>query len=91
MSICVKINKEEIYRDHFEPGHYVCSKCDHELFTSRSKFQHESIWPHFQETMHEDSLIKQPEPNPKDGILIKCGRCENQVGHEFVTETSSRF
>jgi len=87
----MKTDNTEVYRDHFEPGHYVCSKCEHELFSSRTKYEHESIWPHFQQTMREDSLLKIDEPNPEDGILIKCGKCENQVGHEFVAETGSRF
>lgn len=43
------------------PGIYVCSKCDHELFSSRSKFEHSSPWPAFTETIHDDSVSKHKE------------------------------
>ncbi|KAI9523421.1 hypothetical protein NQZ68_028445 [Dissostichus eleginoides] len=51
----------EVYKDHFQTGVYVCSKCDHQLFTSRSKYEHSSPWPAFTETIHEDSVSKQQE------------------------------
>ncbi|PWA19220.1 hypothetical protein CCH79_00014624, partial [Gambusia affinis] len=51
---------------------YVCSKCDHELFSSRSKYEHSSPWPAFTETIHENS--------------VKCGKCGNGLGHEFVND-----
>lgn len=43
------------------PGIYVCSECGHELFSSTSKFEHSSPWPAFSMTIHEDSVIKEPE------------------------------
>jgi len=81
-----RTDNPEIYRDHFEPGHYVCSQCGYELFSSRSKIEHHSVWPHFNETMHPDSLKKIPEADPADGIMIRCGKCENPVGHEFISD-----
>uniref|UniRef100_A0A3P8Q3X2 MsrB domain-containing protein n=1 Tax=Astatotilapia calliptera TaxID=8154 RepID=A0A3P8Q3X2_ASTCA len=51
----------EIYKDHFKPGVYVCSKCNHPLFSSRSKFAHSSPWPAFTETIREDSVTKMME------------------------------
>lgn len=43
------------------PGIYVCSKCDHQLFSSRSKYEHSSPWPAFTETIHENSVSKYEE------------------------------
>ncbi|CAG04466.1 unnamed protein product [Tetraodon nigroviridis] len=51
----------EIYKDHFKPGVYVCSRCGHPLFCSRSKFPHSSPWPAFTETIREDSVSKMME------------------------------
>ncbi|MEQ2301831.1 hypothetical protein AMECASPLE_000396 [Ameca splendens] len=51
----------EVFKDHFKPGIYVCSKCDHELFSSRSKYEHSSPWPAFTETIHENSVSKYKE------------------------------
>ena len=42
-------------------GTYVCSKCDHELFGSQSKYKHETPWPAFSQTKHENSLSKRLE------------------------------
>lgn len=46
------------------PGMYVCAKCGHELFSSRTKYEHSSPWPAFTETIHENSVSKYKErPN----------------------------
>ena len=42
-------------------GIYVCSKCEYELFSSTSKFEHSSPWPAFTETVHADSVSKHHE------------------------------
>jgi len=42
-------------------GKYVCAKCDHDLFSSNSKYKHSSPWPAFTETIREDSLQKYEE------------------------------
>ncbi|KAG8007007.1 Methionine-R-sulfoxide reductase B1-A [Nibea albiflora] len=60
MSYCSFSGGEE-YKNHFQPGVYVCSECGHELFSSTSKFEHSSPWPAFSETIHEDSVTKHPE------------------------------
>ena len=49
----------EKYKDHFERGIYVCAKCDHPLFSAKSKFNHDSAWPAFTETLQEDSVRKE--------------------------------
>ncbi len=42
-------------------GMYVCSQCNHPLFSSRSKFAHSSPWPAFTDTIREDSVTKMME------------------------------
>uniref|UniRef100_A0A3P8SSJ4 Methionine sulfoxide reductase B1 n=1 Tax=Amphiprion percula TaxID=161767 RepID=A0A3P8SSJ4_AMPPE len=63
------------------------------LFSSKSKFEHSSPWPAFSETIHEDSVSKQPEAwGP---LKVCCGKCGNGLGHEFFydgpREGLSRF
>jgi len=81
MSFC-SWSKGEIYKDHFESGTYVCSKCDHELFGSQSKYKHETPWPAFSQTKHENSLSKRLES--KGAFKVSCGKCGNGLGHEFI-------
>nr|ADO27760.1 methionine-r-sulfoxide reductase b1 [Ictalurus furcatus] len=74
----------EIFKDHYEPGIYVCVKCGYELFSSTSKYKHSSPWPAFTTTIHEDSVSKQEE---RPGALkIRCGKCNNGLGHEFLND-----
>ena len=61
------------FQDHFEEGIYVCSECDHELFASFQKYEHQTPWPAFTSTLHEDSVSKYEErPNAlKVGFYMK--------------------
>uniref|UniRef100_A0A3Q3GVK8 Methionine sulfoxide reductase B1 n=2 Tax=Labrus bergylta TaxID=56723 RepID=A0A3Q3GVK8_9LABR len=78
----------EVYKDHFKTGIYVCSKCDHQLFSSRSKFEHSSPWPAFTETVKEDSVSKHEER--PGAYKVRCGKCGNGLGHEFVNDGPSK-
>jgi len=82
----------EIYKDHFEEGIYVCSECGHELFASTNKYEHQTPWPAFTQTLHDDSVKKYKErPN---ALKVKCGKCDNGLGHEFINDRGpgqSRF
>uniref|UniRef100_A0A3Q1ATA5 MsrB domain-containing protein n=1 Tax=Amphiprion ocellaris TaxID=80972 RepID=A0A3Q1ATA5_AMPOC len=90
MSFCSFSGGEE-YKNHFQPGEWE-TKCS-ALFSSKSKFEHSSPWPAFSETIHEDSVSKQPEAwGP---LKVCCGKCGNGLGHEFLydgpREGLSRF
>ncbi|KAF2361344.1 Peptide methionine sulfoxide reductase MrsB [Trinorchestia longiramus] len=50
--------KDEEFRDHFDPGVYVCKRCRNELFPSTSKFSHDSPWPAFSRPVHSKSIHK---------------------------------
>ncbi|KPP57525.1 hypothetical protein Z043_124741, partial [Scleropages formosus] len=74
-------------------GIYVCAKCKHPLFSSRSKYEHSSPWPAFIETLREDSVTKHMET--LSAFKVLCGKCGNGLGHEFINdgpeEGQSRF
>uniref|UniRef100_A0AAZ1X6D1 MsrB domain-containing protein n=1 Tax=Oreochromis aureus TaxID=47969 RepID=A0AAZ1X6D1_OREAU len=77
----------EVFKDHFKPGIYVCTKCDNQLFSSRSKYEHSSPWPAFTETIHENSVSKYEER--PGAYKVRCGKCKNGLGHEFVNDGPS--
>lgn len=83
MAFCSFFGGEK-YKDHFKPGMYVCSKCNYELFSSASKFEHSSPWPAFTETIHSDSVVKKPES--PGALKVRCGKCNNGLGHEFTRD-----
>ena len=53
-------------------GIYVCKKCNHELFSAKAKFKHETPWPAFQDTIRADSLVKEIETVPQTSSKAKC-------------------
>ncbi|XP_023346113.1 methionine-R-sulfoxide reductase B1 [Eurytemora carolleeae] len=88
MSYCAWV-KEEIHRDNFSPGQYNCSQCDYPLFSSSSKYEHDTPWPAFTQPIHPDSLLKEAENEPQMSsknlaLKVSCGKCKNSLGHEFV-------
>lgn len=42
-------------------GIYVCKHCGHQLFSSVTKYEHESPWPAFTDPLLPDSLVKKEE------------------------------
>jgi len=78
-----EFRRGEKYKDHFEPGVYVCSKCDYELFSSETKYSHWSPWPAFTATLQKNS-VKKLEEIPGVALKVSCGMCGNGLGHEFI-------
>ena len=81
MSFC-SWAKQEIHRDNFSSGMYVCSQCDYPLFSrftnfyknknyqvllwSSEKYKHHTPWPAFKNPVHPDSLSKKIEDEAQD-------------------------
>ena len=42
-------------------GVYVCPKCEHPLFSSKAKYEHDTPWPAFAEPVQNNSLRKRQE------------------------------
>ena len=47
-------------------GIYVCCKCEHPLFSSVAKYEHQTPWPAFSTPLRSDSLSKKPESEAQD-------------------------
>jgi len=83
----------EKWKDHFEAGTYNCSQCNEPLFRSSEKFEHDSPWPAFNNTVKPNSVTKKQEG--RTAYKVSCSKCGQGLGHEFIGDGSkegcSRF
>lgn len=72
------------YDDFYEPGVYVCRRCNAELYRSEDKFDAHCGWPAFDLEI-EEAVRRLPDP---DGmrIEIECASCGGHLGHVFLGE-----
>jgi methionine-R-sulfoxide reductase len=72
------------YDDFFQPGTYICRRCNAPLYTSESKFQAHCGWPAFDQEI-PGAVLNLPDP---DGmrVEIECANCHAHLGHVFVGE-----
>ena len=72
------------YNEYFEPGMYMCKKCDAPLFMSDHKFPSTSGWPSFDDAI-EGSIERVPDPDGTRTEII-CKNCGAHLGHMFEGE-----
>jgi peptide-methionine (R)-S-oxide reductase len=72
------------YDDFYEPGVYICRRCNAELYRSDDKFDARCGWPAFDQEV-PGAVKRLPDP---DGmrIEIECASCGGHLGHVFVGE-----
>ena len=72
------------YDDFYEPGVYVCRRCNAALYRSEDKFDARCGWPAFDQEV-EGAVKRLPDP---DGfrIEIECANCNAHLGHVFLGE-----
>ena len=68
----------------FEIGTYLCVCCGAPLFSSETKFESESGWPDFLETIAEGVVkFKEDFSSGLKQIEVKCNNCNAHLGHIF--------
>jgi peptide-methionine (R)-S-oxide reductase len=72
------------YDNFYEKGTYVCRRCNHPLFSSKSKFDAGCGWPAFDDSFPA-ALRRLPDPDG-ERTEIECANCGAHLGHEFVGE-----
>lgn len=72
------------YDNFYEPGMYVCRRCNTPLYSSKAKFNAGCGWPAFDEIV-PGSVKELPDA---DGyrVEIQCATCGGHLGHVFRGE-----
>jgi len=72
------------YEELFEPGTYVCKRCDAPLYRSENKFDASCGWPSFDDEIK--GAVKRLPDADGERVEIECANCGAHLGHVFDGE-----
>ncbi len=72
------------YDDFYQPGTFICRRCNAPLLSSQSKFDAGCGWPAFDDSY--PNALKRLRDADGYRIEIECANCGAHLGHEFVGE-----
>lgn len=72
------------YEEKFDPGTYVCRRCETPLYRSEDKFDARCGWPAFDDEI-KGSIKRVPDPDGRR-TEIQCAACGAHLGHVFTGE-----
>ena len=72
------------YDDFYQPGTFICRRCNTPLFSSKAKFDAHCGWPAFDENY--PGAVKRLTDEDGRRVEIRCNNCDAHLGHVFEGE-----